>query len=140
MSKLIRNIMINRPPAEVFAELTDFATWPKWQGGLESVEQISPGPLQVGSQIRQIRQSGKPTESLIEVTRLVPNQMLGVKSPSRPLAWDGDFTLQPVDDGTQLTLQFEIQSAGLVGFLSDLIIRLTLGQELRTFKALVEAG
>jgi uncharacterized protein YndB with AHSA1/START domain len=140
MSTIKRNILINRPPAEVFAGLTDFGSWPKWQGGLVSVDRISAGPLQVGSQVRQIRQSGKPAESVMEVTQLVPDQMVGVKSPGRPLAWAGAFTLEPMDDGTQLTLQFEVQATGLVGLISDLIIRLTLGQELRTFKAIVEAG
>ena len=140
MGKLKRNIIINRPPAEVFAGLTNFGTWPLWQGGLVSVDQISAGPLQIGSQVRQIRKSGNPTESLMEVTHLVPNQMLGLKSPGRPLAWQGAFTLEPVDGGTQFTLQFEIQATGLVGLISDLIIRLTLQQELRTFKAIVEAG
>jgi hypothetical protein len=76
----------------------------------------------------------------MEVTHLVPNQMLGLKSPSRPLSWQGAFTLQPVGDGTQLTLQFEIQATGLAGLVSNLIIRLTLQQELRAFKAMVEAG
>ena len=83
MSTLKANIIINRSPAEVFTGLINFSQWPRWQGGLVSVDQISTDPLAVGSQIRQVRSSGKPKESLIEVTRLVPNQMLGVKSPSR---------------------------------------------------------
>jgi carbon monoxide dehydrogenase subunit G len=140
MRKLKANVAINRPPTEVFAGLTDFGTWPKGQGGLVSVDQISAGPLQVGSQIRQIRKGGKPTESLMEVTHLVQNQILGVKSQGRPLSWNGTFALEPVDGGTQLTLQFEIQTTGLVGLISYLIIRLTLQQELRAFKAITQAG
>ena len=76
----------------------------------------------------------------MEVTHLVPNQVLGLKSPGRPLSWQGAFTLEPVDIGTRLTLQFEIQASGLAGLISDLIIKLTLKQELKTFKALVEGG
>ena len=140
MSELKANIIINRPPAEVFAGLTNFGQWPRWQGGLVSVDQISPSPLQVGSQVRQIRESGNPTESLMEVTHLVPDQLLGLKSPGHPLSWQSAFSLEPVDRGTQLTLQFEVQASGLAGLISDLIIRLTLKQELNAFKALVEAG
>ena len=140
MSQLKANIIINRPPAEVFAGLINFGQWPRWQGGLISVDQISPGPLQIGSQLRQVRSSGKPRESLIEVTHLVPNQILEVKSPSPPLAWQGIFTLEPVGVGTRFGLVFEIRASGLAGLISDLIIKLTLKQELNTFKALVEAG
>jgi len=128
MSQLKANIIINRPPAEVFAGLTNFGKWPLWQGGLVSVDQISPAPLQVGSQVRQIRKGDKPAESLMEVTQLVPNQMLALKSPGRPLSWQGAFTLEPVDIGTRLALQFEIQASGAAGLISALIIKLTLKQ------------
>ena len=134
------SIVINRSRAKVFAELTNFGQWPQWQGGLISVDQISPGPLQAGSQLRQVRSSGKPKESLIEVTCLVPNQMLGVKSPSPPLAWQGIFTLESLDASTRFALEFEIQASGLSGLIGHLIIKLTLKQELNTFKALVEAS
>ena len=140
MSQLSANIIISRPPHEVFAGLTNFSQWPRWQGGLISVDQISPGPLAVGSQLRQVRSSGNPKESLIEVTRLVPDHLLGVKSPSPPLAWQGIFTLEPVDTNTRFGLEFKIEASGLTGLIGYLIIRLTLKQELKTFKALVETG
>ena len=140
MSRLNANIIINRPPAEVFAGLIDFSQWARWQVGLISVEPISPGPLAVGSQLRQVRSSGQPRESLIEVTRLVPNQVLEVKSPSLPLAWQGMFTLEPLDMSSRFGLEFEIQASGLSGLIGDLIIKMTLRHELKTFKALVEGG
>lgn len=140
MSQLKASIIINRPPAEAFAGLINFGQWPRWQGGLISVEPISPGSLAVGTQLRQVRSSGKPKESLIEVTHLVPDQLLGVKSSTPPLAWQGMFTLEPTGMSTRFTLQFEIQASGIAGLLGDLIIRLTIRQELKTFKTLVEGG
>jgi hypothetical protein len=82
----------------------------------------------------------KATESIMEVTQFVPNEILSLKSSSRPFSWQGSFMLESANDGTRLTLQFEIQATGLAGLISDLIIRLTLQQELKTFKAMVEAG
>jgi hypothetical protein len=142
MSILAASIIINRPSPDVFSGLTDFSRWPRWQGGLARVERVSPGPLQVGSQFRQIRMGRNATESIsiMEVTHLVQNEILSLKSPSLPLAWQGSFMLESAGDGTRLALRFEIQATGLVGLLSDLIIRLTLQQELKTFKAMVEAG
>jgi len=140
ISQLKAAITIRRPPTMVFAELTDFRKWPRWQGGLARVEQVSAGPLQVGSQLRQTRASGNPRESLIEVTLLIPDRVLGLNSPSRPIAWHGTFTIEPVEDNCQLTLQFEIRATGLAGIFSDLIVRLTLKQELKMFKAMVETA
>ena len=140
MSQLKAAIIIRRPPAQVFAELTDFSKWPRWQGGLARVEQVSAGPLQVSSQLRQTRTSGNPRESLMEVTHLIPDRVLGLNSPSRPISWHGKFTIEPTGDNSQLTLQFEIRATGLAGFLADLIIRLTLNQELKMFKAMVETA
>ena len=140
MRILKASIIINRLPTDTFSGLIDFTRWPRWQGGLASVELISPSPLQIGSQLRQTCMGGNAAVSIMEVTHLVPNQLLGLKSPSRPIYWQGTFTLEPVDDDTRLTLQFEIQATGLTGFFSDQIIRLTLPQELKAFKAMVEAG
>ena len=74
-------IIINRPPAEVFAWLTDFDKWPQWGGGnLVSMKQVSAGPLQAGSQLRQVNQTGrKPTETLVQVTDFVPDQTFGIE-------------------------------------------------------------
>ena len=140
MSQLKAAITIRRPPTKVFAELTDFSKWPRWQGGLARLEQVSAGPLQVGSQLRQTRTSGNPRESLMEVTHLIPDRVLGLNSPSRPIAWHGTFTVEPIEGNSQLTLQFEIRATGLAGILADLIIRLTLNQELKMFKAMVETA
>jgi hypothetical protein len=74
----------------------------------------------------------------MEVTHLIPDRVLGLNSPSHPIAWHGTFTIEPIEGNSQLTLQFEIRATGLAGILSDLIIRLTLNQELKMFKAIVE--
>ena len=140
MSILKDSIIINLPLIDAFNGLIDFPRWPRWQGGLASVELISPSPLQVGSQLRQTRMGRNAAVSIMEVTHLVPNQLLGLKSLSRPISWEGTFTLESVGNRTRLTLQFNIQATGLAGLFSDLIIRLTLPQELKAFKKMVEAG
>ncbi len=140
MSELKAAITIKRPPAQVFLVLTDFSKWPRWQGGLARVEQVSAGPMQVGSQFRQVRMGGNPAESLMEVTQLVPNKVLGLNAPGRPIAWHGTFTIEPVGNNSKLTLLFHIRAIGLAAMIADLIIRLTLQQELKMFKAMVEAA
>jgi uncharacterized membrane protein len=139
MSKLKATILIDRPPDQVFAELVNFNHWPRWQGGLASVEQVEDGPLEVGSQLKMVGLDNKPAVSTMEVTHLIPDKMLGLNSPGRPITWQGTFTIEPIENNSRLTLQFDIRAKGLAGIIADLIIRLTLQQELRTFKAIVES-
>lgn len=47
-------VPIGRPPAEVFAHLTDVERWPEWliASGIVRVERLDTGPLAVGSRLR----------------------------------------------------------------------------------------
>ena len=130
-------IIINRPPAEVFAWLTDFDTWPQWGGGnLVSMKQVSAGPLQAGSQLRQVNQTGrKPTETLVQVTDFVPDRTFGIERPNLR----GTFTLEPVMTGTQLNAVFEVDAAGLSALMYRLFIKRFVMNDLRKLKALIEA-
>ena len=130
-------IIINRPPAEVFAWLTDFDTWPQWGGGnLVSMKQVSTGPLQAGSQLRQVNQTGrKPTETLVQVTDFVPDRTFGIERPNLR----GTFTLEPVMTGTQLNAVFEVDAAGLSALMYRLFIKRFVMNDLRKLKALIEA-
>ena len=42
-------VTINRPAADVFKALTDFASYAKWQSGVIESKQISAGAMGVGS-------------------------------------------------------------------------------------------
>jgi len=132
------SIIINRPPAEVFAGLINFGKWPQWGGGnLVSMEQISTGPLQVDSQLRQVNQTGrKPTETLVQVTDFVPDQTLGIERSNLR----GTFTLEPVEIATRLNASFEVDATGLSALIYRIFLKQFVTSDLRKFKALVEAS
>ena len=132
------SIVINRPPAEVFAWLIDFGKWPQWGGGnLVSMEQISPGPLQVGSQFRQVNKIGrKPTETRVQVTHFVPDQTLGIERPNLR----GTFTLEPIEAGTRLSADFAVEATGFSVLMYRVFLKQFVTSDLRKFKALVEAS
>ncbi|HKH17645.1 MAG TPA: SRPBCC family protein [Solirubrobacteraceae bacterium] len=46
-------VTVGKPPAEVFPWLLDVDKVPRWMTGLEVYEPLEPGPLRVGSRIRQ---------------------------------------------------------------------------------------
>lgn len=132
------SIVINHPPAEVFARLIDFGKWSQWGGGnLVSMEQISPGPLQVGSQLRQVNKTGhKPTETLVQVTHLVSDQTLGIARPNLR----GTFTLKPIETSTRLNASFEVEATGFSALMYRLFLKQFVMSDLRKFKALGEAS
>lgn len=134
--KINVHVMINRPPAQVFAELTDLGKWPQWGGNLVSMKQISAGPLRVGSQFRQVTRVGrKLTESLVEITEYAPNQTFGIKHPY----FDGSFPLEPAKPGTRINGRFEAEATGLMALMYRLLLRRFVMADLRKFKGLVEA-
>ena len=131
-------VMINRPPSEVFAGLTNFSKWPQWGGGnLVSMEQVLADPVQVGSQIRQVNRTGrKLTETLVRVTHFVPDQILGIARPNLR----GTFTLEPAETGTQLNALFEVEATGPIALIYRMFLKQFVTSDLRKFKALVEAS
>jgi carbon monoxide dehydrogenase subunit G len=46
-------VTVARPPADVFPWLVEPDKVPRWMSGLERYEPVEPGPLRVGSRIRQ---------------------------------------------------------------------------------------
>jgi carbon monoxide dehydrogenase subunit G len=46
-------VTVDKPPAEVFPWLLDADKVPRWMTGLDVYEPLDPGPLRVGSRIRQ---------------------------------------------------------------------------------------
>ncbi len=132
------SIVIHRAPAEVFAALTDFGNWPQWGGGnIVSVEQISPSPLQAGSQLRQVNKTGRQsTETLVQVTDFAPDQALAIERQNLR----GAFTLEATEAGTRLNASFEVESSGFSALMYRLLLKQFLASDLRKFKALVEAS
>lgn len=131
------SIIIKRAPSDVFASLIDLSKWPRWGGGnLVRMEQVSAGPLQVGSQLRQVNRTGRQLiETLAQVTRFVPDQTLGIERPNLR----GAFTVEPVETGTRLNTLFEVEATGLTGLMYRLFLGQFVRSDLRKFKAMVEA-
>lgn len=130
------SVIINRSPSDVFASLIDLKKWPEWGGNLVSMEQISAGSLQVGSQIRQVTKGArKSSESILEVTEYVPDQGFGIKGRNL----DGAFRLEQVEAGTRLNAHFEVEADGLMALMYKLMLKRFVMSDLRKFKTMIES-
>lgn len=86
-----------------------FQNYPKWSSEVKELEQLTPGPVQLGTEGRQVRvDQGRRTESRFRISAYEPGKRLtlvGVPDPFRCT-----YELQDIDSNksTRLTFTFEL--------------------------------
>jgi uncharacterized membrane protein len=135
-------VVVERPPDEVFAYLTDLSNLPSWQSG--SVEVRKPeGSLGVGTSYVQVLSFlGKRIETTLEVVEFEPGRRFSLKTLSGPIPFEVRHALQPAENGTTLTVTLEGEPAGFFRLAEGLVERNAqrqIEQDYATLKAMVEA-
>ncbi|HEY8953635.1 MAG TPA: SRPBCC family protein [Candidatus Dormibacteraeota bacterium] len=139
------SIVINRPPAEVWAYLTDFFNAPRVSGsGIIGLRQTSPGALGVGSTLQGRRVVlGFETRNEFQITEWDPPHVLATTAAGRPFrSLVSRMTLEATSDGTRMVMrtQFELQPAlKLLWPFMGPIIRRRMHASYARSKALIEA-
>ncbi len=97
-------IKISAAPRDVIAFIADPANAPYWMKALEVSELITPGPIRVGSQFREIQSAGgQRIETICEVADYDGETRYAWKSVSEgPARYGGGFIAVPIDGGTEL--------------------------------------
>ncbi|MBX3063817.1 MAG: SRPBCC family protein [Anaerolineae bacterium] len=130
------HIFIHRSPAQVFVWLTDLDHWHQWGANVVSMKQLSAGPLQLGSRIRQVTKGGRTSrESIIEVTEYVADQRFGIEGSNV----QGAFTLVPSYDGTRLDARFAVEATGFSALMYRLLLKQFVVKDLRQLKKMIES-
>jgi hypothetical protein len=52
VEKIAATIRIDRVAEDVYAYASTYSTWPEWRGGVSEAEQLTDGPVGVGTRIR----------------------------------------------------------------------------------------
>ncbi|MGI5456012.1 SRPBCC family protein [Streptomyces sp. CA-249302] len=107
MAPLVSSIEISRPPAEVFAYVTDPARFAEWQGDVVSARAASDGRTftttrRIGPKDRTFSQ---------EVTDSRPPFHWSARGLDGPLRPSMDMTLEPLADGTGSRVTFALDFA-----------------------------
>ena len=111
--KVERSTTIARPPAEVFAFVSDPRNLPKWQPAVSEVKLEGEG-VSAGSRFEESRQFvGKRFRSTVEVTELEPERVFTVHVTNGPVPITVRHLFEPDGAGTRLTLAAEAQLTGL---------------------------
>jgi len=125
MARAEASVVINRPVDEVFAYVDDIGNASQWQSYVLEVEQTSEGPKGVGTTERGVMQFlGRRIEWAAEITEHEPNRRIKDKITAGPMLVEHSITLEPVEDGTRLTLVAEGETGGFFRLAEPIVARM----------------
>jgi uncharacterized protein YndB with AHSA1/START domain len=133
---------IARPPAEVFAYITDTETLPDWQSSAIEAEWV--GEKAAGAHVKEVRKFlGRRIESEMEVTAYEPGRHFALRAISGPIRVSADHRLEPTDGGTRLTFVGEGDPGGFFKLATPIVARTAERQfrsDFETMKDILESG
>lgn len=114
-------IHINRPIEQVFAFLADSQNLRTWQSNLIENEQMTEGPLRVGTRFREVRRTGpRQSEIQAEITDFESNKRFATRTITQPKV-TVSYSLEREDGGTRLNYKFVMLTSGMMRLLQPLI-------------------
>jgi uncharacterized membrane protein len=136
-------IEIDRPVGAVFAWVTDPAKLPTWQTNTVAVEQVTDGPLGVGTRLRETHRApgGRRLDSLVEVVAYEPDRHFALRILDGPLPIDGAFAFAPAASGTRVEMHGHGEPRGLMRMAAPLlarVLRRQFARDLASLKSVLE--
>ena len=121
-----------------------FQNYPKWSPEVKELEQLTPGPVQLGTEGRQVRvDQGRRSESRFKIFAYEPGVRLTLVGVSDPFRCTYEFRDINSDNSTRLTFTFELLELLVVMRPFEALVRVAIkdGAErtVQNIKRLVEA-
>ncbi len=136
------DIHINSPVEKVFAYLADAKNLRTWQADLIENEQLTEGPIRVGTRFREVRRTGpQQSEILAEITAFEPNKHFATKTLKGSQA-TVSYIVHEERGGTKLTYKFILQTSGFMRLMEPLIaasIKKDAKSDFRKLKQILES-
>jgi hypothetical protein len=143
MARAEHSVVVERPPDEVFAYLSDPDKLPEWQASALEARQESPGLMTAGTRIREVRKFlGKRMETVVEVTAYEPGKQFSLKVVSGPIPFQVWQNLHAVEGGTKIDVVIEGEPGGFFRLAEPLVVRAVgreLASNLATLKDVLES-
>ena len=145
MIDLTVQTVIARPPADVFAYVTDPRKLASWQTNTVSAVPDGPLPLSVGSRVREVHRApgGKELESVVEVTEYEPDRAFAMQIVDGPLPLDSRITFDPNGGATRMRFHVHGRPGGALRLAQPLLRRVLKRQfagYCDTLKRILENG
>ncbi len=137
-------IEIGRPPADVAAFAGNPENATAWYANIKSVEQKTPPPLAVGSQVAFVAQFlGRRLSYTYEIVVLEPGSLLVMRTADGPFPMETTYRWTEAEGGTRMELWNRGEPEGFSRFAAPLMaraIRRANNKDLRRLKQLLEAS
>jgi uncharacterized protein YndB with AHSA1/START domain len=138
---------IAAPVAKVFQQFTDVEHGPAHVSGIKKVEMLTTGGFELGARWRETREVLGPSDSAeMEVTSFERNRTYTITHHKGGVRIDTTFWFEPSGDKTKVSIEFELDTAGLPpGLLAPLNwaiagkVRDVIGHDLADLKTSLEA-
>lgn len=137
------NIDIARPPADVFAFISNLERIPEWNWAITSTQKITPGPVAVGSRYRQTRSVPGPAVEILEVADLDPDRRIEIIGDLPAFRARLVYELAATTTGTRLRNLVELEPLGALGIGASLFpghLRASVAGNLGILKSILEGG
>jgi uncharacterized protein YndB with AHSA1/START domain len=116
MAKFEANMEIKCPIEKVFAYLSDFKTWSKWELAMSEIELTSGEWLAVGAKLRGINQvMNQRIPWTADVTEYKPNEIIVALIAER-------FSAEPVEGGTRVNMAYTVELRGMAKLASSMVM------------------
>jgi uncharacterized protein YndB with AHSA1/START domain len=121
MPSAANEIVIARPPQDVFRFLADPENDPQWRSGVLDLERISGSG--VGARYAQGVKGprGRRIAADIEITELEPASAIVFQTITGPVRPRGRYLLAPADGGTRVRFELEAKLGGLKRLMAPMV-------------------
>jgi hypothetical protein len=109
-------IVINRPVEEVLDFVADERNEPRYNPHMRRAEQLSDGPIGVGTRFRaEIASMGRTLEMAIEFTGYERPRRLASSTHMSSMDTRGALTFDPVPEGARMRWSWDVEPRGMSG-------------------------
>lgn len=123
MPEATNSITIARPPAEVFAFLSDGTNNCEWRAGVLDIR-LRSGSGQGAVYDQGVKGPfGRRVAADYEITDYQPDTRIGFKAIAGPVRPEGAFELEPVDGGTKVTFSLRCSPTGLAKLMTPIVAK-----------------
>ena len=130
MAHIEGEIVINRPTDVVFDFVADERNEPRFNPQMRRVEQITAGPVGLGTQFRaEMANMGRTVEMVIAFTTFERPRRLASHTRMSSIDIRGALTFEPVPEGTLMRWLWEMEPRGILKLMTPMITRMGRRQE-----------
>lgn len=144
---IVSSVEIDRPPAKVFAYVTDPSWFAEWQANVVSGGIEGHHPQTVGGRCVTTRRIGRAERTATqEITELDPPRRWSVRGVDGPVRADVDVRVESLDEGarSQVTISLRFIGHGIGKLIVPLFVRPSAAREVahscQNLKRLLEDG